>query len=101
MSLLTSNDMIMVGADLTFRTRYSSIGAANTALKAYAKGIESRDEWVYEENTMPIFLDTCVLLNLYDISETERIEFIKFIQKLLYIPKDQKSITQSFQKHFV
>lgn len=88
--------MIMVGADLTFRTRYSSIGAANTALKAYAKGIESRDEWVYEENTMPIFLDTCVLLNLYDISETERIEFIKFIQK----NKDRIYISSQVQREY-
>lgn len=96
MSQSTSNIMIMVGADLTFRTRYSSIEAANTALKSYAKGIESRDEWVYEENTMPIFLDTCVLLNLYDISETEREEFIKFIKK----NRDRIYISSQVQREY-
>lgn len=86
----------MVGADFTFRTRYSSIVAANTALQAYTKGIKSRDEWVYEENTMPIFLDTCVLLNLYDISETERVEFIKFIRK----NKDRIYISSQVQREY-
>ena len=96
MSQLTSNDTTMVGADLTFRTRYASIAAANTALHTYAKGIQSRDEWVYEENTMPIFLDTCVLLNLYDISETERVEFIKFIRK----NKDRIYISSQVQREY-
>lgn len=86
----------MVGADLTFRTRYASIVAANTALQTYTKGIQSRDEWVYEENTMPIFLDTCVLLNLYDISETERVEFIKFIRK----NKDRIYISSQVQREY-
>lgn len=86
----------MVGAGLTFRTRYASIVAANTALQAYTKGIQSRDEWVYEENTMPIFLDTCVLLNLYDISETERVEFIKFIRK----NKDRIYISSQVQREY-
>lgn len=86
----------MVGVDFTFRTRYSSIVAANTALQAYTKGIKSRDEWVYEENTMPIFLDTCVLLNLYDISETERVEFIKFIRK----NKDRIYISSQVQREY-
>ena len=72
---------VQVGANFTFRTRYKSIVDANTALRKYAAGIEHRDEWVYEENKMPIFLDTCVLLNLYDVSEKERVEFIKFIRK--------------------
>lgn len=71
----------MVGPMLTFRTRYESIAKAHTALTNYSSGIERRDEWVYEENKMPIFIDTCVLLNLYEISETERNEFIKFIRK--------------------
>lgn len=88
--------MIMVGEDLTFRTRYASIVAANTALQAYTKGIQNRDEWVYEENTMPIFLDTCVLLNLYDISETERVEFIKFIHK----NKDRIYISSQVQREY-
>lgn len=80
---------VTIGDNFTFRTRYQSIANANVALQAYANGIKGRDEWVYEENKMPIFLDTCVLLNLYDISETERVEFIKFIHKnkdRLYIP---------------
>ena len=81
---------------MTFRTRYASIAAANTALRAYQTGIESRDEWVYEENTMPIFLDTCVLLNLYDISETEREEFIKFIRK----NKDRIYISSQVQREY-
>jgi len=86
----------MVGVDFTFRTRYSSIVAANTALQAYTKGIKSMDEWVYEENTMPFFLDTCVLLNLYDISETERVEFIKFIRK----NKDRIYISSQVQREY-
>lgn len=81
---------------MTFRTRYASIAAANTALRSYQTGIESRDEWVYEENTMPIFLDTCVLLNLYDISETEREEFIKFIRK----NKDRIYISSQVQREY-
>lgn len=88
--------MNMVGADLTFRTRYASVVAANTALKAYTNGIQNRDEWVYEENTMPIFLDTCVLLNLYDISETERVEFLKFIRK----NKDRIYISSQVQREY-
>lgn len=86
----------MVGVDLTFRTRYASIIASHIALQTYAKGIQGRDEWVYEENTMPIFLDTCVLLNLYDISETERVEFIKFIRK----NKDRIYISSQVQREY-
>lgn len=80
---------VTVGENFTFRTRYQSIANANVALQAYIEGIKGRDEWVYEESKMPIFLDTCVLLNLYDISETEREEFIKFVRKnkdRIYVP---------------
>ena len=96
MSQSTSEDVVMVGKDLTFRTRYQSVASANTALKAYTTGIQERDEWVDEENKMPIFLDTCVLLNLYDISETERVEFIKFIQK----NKDRIYISSQVQREY-
>lgn len=97
MSQSISEDTVMVGKDLTFRTRYKSIESANAALKAYTTGIQDRDEWVDEENKMPIFLDTCVLLNLYDISETERVEFIKFIQK----NKDRIYISSQVQREYI
>lgn len=97
MSQSTSESVVMVGEDLTFRTRYKSIASAHTALQAYATGIQNRDEWVYEENKMPIFLDTCVLLNLYDISETERVEFIKFIRK----NKDRIYISSQVQREYI
>ncbi|MBO7466796.1 MAG: hypothetical protein J6T94_03820 [Bacteroidaceae bacterium] len=87
---------VQVGANFTFRTRYKSIVDANTALRKYAAGIEHRDEWVYEENKMPIFLDTCVLLNLYDVSEKERVEFIKFIRK----NKDRIYISSQVQREY-
>ena len=87
---------VAIGETFTFRTRYQSISSANAALQAYAKGIRDRDEWVYEENKMPIFLDTCVLLNLYDISETERIEFIKFI----HVNKDRIYIPSQVQREY-
>lgn len=97
MSQSTSKSKAVTIRDtFTFRTRYQSISSANTALQAYAKGIKHRDEWVYEENKMPVFLDTCVLLNLYDISETERVEFIKFI----HVNKDRIYIPSQVQREY-
>lgn len=88
---------IKIGDNLSFRTRYHSIVSANIALQLYTTGIKKRDEWVDEGNKMPIFLDTCVLLNLYDISETERVEFIKFIEK----NKDRIYISSQVQREYI
>ena len=55
-----------VNDDFCFRTRYKSLKKANEALARYEEGIKNMDNWLYDNN-MPIFLDTCVLLNLYMI----------------------------------
>lgn len=69
-----------VNDDFCFRTRYKSLKKAKDALARYEEGIKNMDNWLYDNN-MPIFLDTCVLLNLYMISDIERNAFVDFIQK--------------------
>lgn len=63
-----------------FKTRYKSLKKAKEALAKYEEGIKNMDNWLYDNN-MPIFLDTCVLLNLYMISDIERNAFVDFIKK--------------------
>lgn len=69
-----------INDNFCFRTRYKSLKKAKEALKCYEEGIQKMDDWLYD-NKMPIFLDTCVLLNLYMISDIERNAFIGFIEK--------------------
>ena len=54
---------------------------ANEALARYREGLRDKDKWLEEQSTQPFFLDTCVLLNLYDISSVERDAFVQFLQK--------------------
>lgn len=70
----------IVNDDFCFRTRYKSLKKAKEALNRYEAGIKGMDNWLYEKD-MPIFLDTCVLLNLYMISDIERKAFVEFIDK--------------------
>lgn len=70
----------IVSDDFCFRTRYRSLKKSKEALAKYEEGIKSMDNWLYDNN-MPIFLDTCVLLNLYMISDIERNSFVEFIGK--------------------
>ncbi len=69
-----------INDDFCFRTRYKSLKKAKEALARYEDGIKDMDTWLYDNN-MPIFLDTCVLLNLYMISDIERNAFVEFIEK--------------------
>lgn len=71
----------MVSKDFCFRTRYKSVVKAKEALAKYTEGIAGKDAWLEEGSNFPFFLDTCVLLNLYDISAIERNAFIQFLQK--------------------
>lgn len=70
----------VVNDDFCFRTRYKSLKKSKEALAKYEEGIKSMDNWLYDDG-MPIFLDTCVLLNLYMISDIERNAFVEFIGK--------------------
>lgn len=70
----------IINDELCFRTRYKSLKKAKEALSKYEEGIKNMDNWLYDNN-MPIFLDTCVLLNLYMISDIERNAFVDFIHK--------------------
>lgn len=69
-----------INEDFSFRTRYKSLRKAKEALARYEYGIKDMDGWLYDNN-MPIFLDTCVLLNLYMISDIERNAFVEFVEK--------------------
>ena len=69
-----------INDELCFRTRYKSLKKAKEALARYEDGIKNMDNWLYDNN-MPIFLDACVLLNLYMISDIERNAFVDFIRK--------------------
>ena len=69
-----------INDEFCFRTRYKSLKKAKEALARYEEGIKNMDNWLYD-NDMPIFLDTCVLLNLYMISDIERNAFVEFIKK--------------------
>lgn len=69
-----------VNDEFCFRTRYKSLKKSKEALEKYEEGIKNMDNWLYDNN-MPIFLDTCVLLNLYMISDIERNAFVEFIGK--------------------
>lgn len=69
-----------INDDFCFRTRYKSLKKAKEALARYEDGIKDMDTWLYDNN-IPIFLDTCVLLNLYMISDIERNAFVEFIEK--------------------
>lgn len=70
----------VVNDDFCFRTRYRSLKKSKEALAKYEEGIKSMDNWLYD-SSMPIFLDTCVLLNLYMISDIERNAFVEFLGK--------------------
>lgn len=88
-----------IGDTLCFRTRFRSLIKAKEALKIYEANINNMDDWLYEDSEMPIFMDTCVLLNLYDISELERNAFINFIQKnkgRIYIPSQ---VEREYNRH--
>lgn len=70
-----------ISEEFCFRTRPKSVVKAKEALALYKKGILEKDRWLEEHSAQPFFLDTCVLLNLYDISSVERDAFVQFIQK--------------------
>lgn len=72
---------IVINENFTFRCRVSSIDTSFKALEYYVTGNNFSSEWLKEDSVMPIFLDTNVLLNIYDISQRERESFIKFLEK--------------------
>lgn len=72
---------IKVSNNLTFCVRTKSAKNASEALFKYNEQDKESIKWLQEGNEMPIFFDTNVLLNIYDISEKERDSFIKFLQK--------------------
>ena len=69
-----------VNKAFSFRTRYRSLKKAKEALEHYNEGVKGMDDWLYDDK-MPFFLDSCVLLNLYMISDIERRSFVEFIEK--------------------
>ena len=70
-----------VSEDFCFRIRPKSVVKAREALSRYREGLKEKDKWLEEQSAQPFFLDTCVLLNLYDISSVERDAFVQFLQK--------------------
>lgn len=76
----TSMAKQVVSENFCFKTRYKSLKNAKDALVHYSEGLKEKDNWLYD-NKMPFFLDTCVLLNLYMISDIERNAFVDFIKK--------------------
>lgn len=76
-----SKTEIKVGKDLMFSCRAKAIVSSNEALSGYAELSKEENTWLQEDSSMPIFFDTNVLLNMYDISPKERDSFIQFLQK--------------------
>ena len=70
-----------ISDSLTFKCRVGSLKASIDALAYYSNGNKQSSEWLKETSQMPIFLDTNLLLNIYDISQRERDSFIKFLDK--------------------
>lgn len=70
-----------ISDSLTFKCRVGSLKASIDALAYYSNGNKQSSEWLKETSQMPIFLDTNLLLNIYDISQRERDSFIKFLEK--------------------
>lgn len=91
------DDTIKIGVDLKFKCQVDSAAVAAKALEVYRQGRVNANEWLKESSDMPIFFDTNVLLNIYDISKTERESFIKFLEK----NKDRIYISSQVQREFL
>ena len=92
-----SNTDIKICKDLCFRTRTCSIKKASEAHANYNKKDVDSSSWLQEGNTMPIFIDTNVFLNIYDISEKERDSFIRFLEK----NKDRIYVSSQVQREYL
>ena len=92
-----SNTDIKICKDLCFRTSTCSIKKASEAHANYNKKDVDSSSWLQEGNTMPIFIDTNVFLNIYDISEKERDSFIRFLEK----NKDRIYVSSQVQREYL
>lgn len=73
----------------------------NEALQYYREHQLDDDNWLYEEEGLPVFLDTNVLLDLYRTSIRARDLFITFIEKNASRIIITGQIQQEFMKHRV
>lgn len=87
---------IIIGPNTCFTPENSSISANQKALKTYSEKFESASNL---ESSIPIFLDTNVLLDYYKISFTEREQLLKFFEankERIYLTKQ---VEHEFLKH--
>lgn len=92
-----SNTDIKICKDLCFRTRTLSVKKASEAHVKYNEHDKDSSSWLQEGNPMPIFIDTNVFLNIYDISEKERECFIRFLKK----NKDRIYVSSQVQREYL
>ena len=84
-----------------FGVKKSDLLLTNEALQYYREHQLDDDNWLYEEEGLPVFLDTNVLLDLYRTSIRARDLFISFIEKNASRIIITGQIQQEFMKHRV
>lgn len=71
---------ISLSQEFCFKSNGKGICLVQQALDYYEKNKNSYDDWLFKSD-IPIFLDTNILLDLYEISLKEREQFLKFLEK--------------------
>ena len=84
-----------------FGAKKGDLLLTNEALQYYRNHQLEDDNWLYEENGLPVFLDTNVLLDLYRTSIRARDLFLSFINKNASRIVLTGQIQQEFMRHRV
>lgn len=79
----SSVQSLLISDQLCFKTGPYRIHETQNALEYYTQEHPKYDEWekIKADKTIAIFLDTNLLLDIYELSLKERKEFLDFIQK--------------------
>lgn len=71
--------MIRINENFCFAYHNGNLGIQMKAVKYYQEHVDVKENFWVKDNSIPIILDTNVLLNAYCYSKQERQQFIKFL----------------------
>ena len=78
---MSKTKRMKIGENFCFSNELSSIKDTQSALEYYRAHKQEPPEWLKLSNTIPLFLDTNVLLGMYKMSINERDVLLTFLEK--------------------